>query len=112
MKLLTTIFVVGYLIVLIVGWLMAVPKRDRMVGSFRLNTNQFYQASLLKPGQREIAEAYFRLGVATCDRITMQHQIKGEPIPSGYALFEECVKHEIENADGKSLLQWPPILPR
>lgn len=58
-------------------------------------------------GNQEMAQGYFRLGVATGDTVNLTHKIKGEPEVSGEQLYRECVQHDIDMSNGTTLLKLP-----
>lgn len=58
-------------------------------------------------GNQALAQAYFRLGVATGDLVNLQRRINGKPEISGPQLYRESVQQDIEASNGTTLLKLP-----
>lgn len=53
----------------------------------------------------KLAQAYFRLGVATSCHVITKHLLAGEPVPEAKALEEECIQMDISSSNGATRLK-------
>ncbi len=55
-----------------------------------------------------MAKAYFRVGVADCQNVILQHQLAGTAVPTGAQLLAEAKEYDrTHGGDKDTLLQAP-----